>query len=155
MDSTKIELVRKRHRRKNRWYCSCGNSWPCDVIVVLDEFDELCSRNIPGGFLLPLLFSKKAVAVQNQKNGRELARARGAYAGDGAPHFGVTVVRSGNGKALAPDQAEQEAVIAMRELREDGRSYRDIAAEMNARGITGKRGGPWHAMSVQRVLSRT
>jgi hypothetical protein len=40
----------------------------------------------------------------------------------------------------------------MRNLRDEGVSYRTIAAWLNAEGVPGKRGGRWHATPVARVL---
>jgi len=40
-------------------------------------------------------------------------------------------------------------------LRDDGQSYHAIAAEMNARGIVGKRGGCFYASTIRAICINT
>ena len=58
-----------------------------------------------------------------------------------------------NGITLEDSPAEQEAIAIVRQLRAEGLSIRKIAAEMNARGVSTKKGnGRWHIATVQRAL---
>jgi site-specific DNA recombinase len=57
-----------------------------------------------------------------------------------------------DGKTLAEDEAEQEAIGIVRQLRAEGLSIRKIVDEMNSRGVPTKEGGRWHIATVQRVL---
>lgn len=50
----------------------------------------------------------------------------------------------------SPDDVEQREC----ELREAGSSLREIADRLNAQGFTTRRGKPWNAMHVARVLER-
>lgn len=64
-----------------------------------------------------------------------------------------------------PDRAKMRAAVASRvsvfrtavapqiqALQAEGRSLRQIAAELNAKGLTAPRGGPWHAATVLMAL---
>jgi len=57
-----------------------------------------------------------------------------------------------DGKGLLEDAGEAEAINQVRRLRDDGWSYRRIAAELDRRGIQ-PRGERWHAMTVSRMVS--
>ncbi|MGZ4947209.1 MAG: recombinase family protein [Halobacteriota archaeon] len=56
---------------------------------------------------------------------------------------------------LYPNEAEQDAIKYMHDLRECGKSYRAIAAELNAAGLSTKKGGKWQLTTVRNVLMRT
>lgn len=51
-------------------------------------------------------------------------------------------------------QDEAATVRLMVELRAEGRSLREIAAELTARGIPTQRGGAWQACTVGKILAR-
>jgi site-specific DNA recombinase len=70
----------------------------------------------------------------------------------GKVRFGYTL--GDDGKTLVPNAAEQEAIAVMRALRDAGESYRDIGAELNARGVSTKEGGAWQPMTVRNILAR-
>lgn len=53
---------------------------------------------------------------------------------------------------LEPLPEEQVELELMRSRRGAGASYETIAAELNAKGVTGSRGGAWTATAVRRVL---
>lgn len=55
---------------------------------------------------------------------------------------------------LIPDAEEQETISIIVELRELGLSLRAIAAELQDRGRTTKRGGRWGAQNIANVWSR-
>lgn len=57
-------------------------------------------------------------------------------------------------KRLAPVAAELDAIEVMRRMRGEGASLRDIAAELQARGVPCQRGGRWQAATVMRILRR-
>lgn len=82
--------------------------------------------------------------------GKSAKRARGGYAGDGSPAFGLRAVD----KELVPDEAEQAAAARILELRGEGLSLREIIARLDAEGIRAKRGGGWSPSTVSRVLAR-
>lgn len=70
----------------------------------------------------------------------------------GKVRFGFSL--AADGKTLIPVPQEQEAIRAMRQLRDAGQTYRAIAAELNARGVSTKEGKPWVHTSVKGILVR-
>lgn len=61
-----------------------------------------------------------------------------------------------DGVNLVEDQAEQEALAAIRRLKAAGQSLREIAAEMTRRGIQTKGGNTtWKHTTIARILERT
>jgi hypothetical protein len=58
-----------------------------------------------------------------------------------------------DGKTLAPDSHEQEAIAFMRVLRAHGLSYAAIGAQLESRGFRPRgAAGRWHAMTIMRAL---
>ena len=57
-----------------------------------------------------------------------------------------------DGAHVEPDEREQAAITAIRELRASGRTLRRIAAELNQQGFRTRRGSEWRLESVVRVL---
>jgi site-specific DNA recombinase len=70
----------------------------------------------------------------------------------GAVPFGYTL--AADGAQLVPNDAEQAVLVTIRELRAAGETLRDIAAELNRRGVATKGGKPWHFGTVKRILER-
>jgi DNA invertase Pin-like site-specific DNA recombinase len=60
-----------------------------------------------------------------------------------------------DGCTLLPIEHEQQGLALMRQLRNDGWPYADIAAELDRRGFPTKKGGAWHYNSVRRILKRS
>lgn len=57
------------------------------------------------------------------------------------------------GDALVPHSGQQAVIRQMRECREEGWSYREIAAVLNEAGVQTKAGGQrWHPTTVRKVL---
>jgi DNA invertase Pin-like site-specific DNA recombinase len=92
----------------------------------------------------------RAMVAKRMRNGRKAKAAAGGYAGYGSPAFGQQSIDA----ELVADEAEQEVIARMRELRGEGLSYRLIAATLNDEGLRSKRGGEWHPQTVSRVLGR-
>jgi DNA invertase Pin-like site-specific DNA recombinase len=93
---------------------------------------------------------ERAMVAKRMRNGRKEKAAAGGYAGYGSPAFGLRSVEGD----LVTDDREDAVKARMRELRDGGLSYHAIAAELNAAGLTSKRGGRWYAPTVSRVLDR-
>jgi len=92
---------------------------------------------------------EKSMIVLRMKAGRAMKARQGGYA-YGAPAFG----QRAEGKQLVEDPAEAEIAARIAALRTEGRSLREIAAELNAAGIRPKRSGQWHPATVKRVITR-
>ena len=80
---------------------------------------------------------------------RKAKAAAGGYAHGPLPYGW----RSEGGKLIL-HPTEQTALRRMRELRDAGKSTRDIAAILTAEGHPTKRGGEWSSPTVSRILSR-
>ena len=78
----------------------------------------------------------------------------GGFAG-GQPPYGTRVVGVGRDARLVPDDAEVATAERIRALREQGRSLRAVAAELEAEGVRGRTGAPLSAEQVRRVLLDT
>lgn len=92
----------------------------------------------------------RALVVKRMRNGRKAKAAAGGYAGYGSPAFGQ---RSVDGQLVA-DEREAAVAAEIRQMRQAGQSFRQIADALNTAGRAPKRGGVWHPMTVQRVLAR-
>lgn len=82
--------------------------------------------------------------------GRKVRRAEGKRIGE-IP-FGYTL--DDDGRTLLEHPGEQEALTLIHSMREQSRSLRDIADELNSRGYKAKKGGKWTHGQVQAVLRR-
>ena len=56
---------------------------------------------------------------------------------------------------LVPIDEELLVVAEIKEMRGNGMSLEKIAADLNARGIIGKRGGKYHGMTVKKILDNS
>jgi DNA invertase Pin-like site-specific DNA recombinase len=77
--------------------------------------------------------------------GREDRRRAGAIAGGQA---------AGEAHRRAADESYSDLIPTLKDLRAKGQSLQTIADELNAQGHTTRRGKPWSAMQVSRVLKR-
>src|SRR4051812_6331944 len=92
---------------------------------------------------------ERAMIALRLRSGRRRKHDNGGYA-YGSPPFGY----SAQGRQLVEHPKEQEALRRMRDLRGDGRSYRDIAAALQGEGHQPKRGAVWHPMTIRQILNR-
>ena len=84
---------------------------------------------------------ERSIIVLRLRKGRAAKAARGGYA-YGSPAFGQRSVD----RKLVTDERERAVAERIVSMRGAGRSFRQIAAELNAEGITSKRGGGWHPL---------
>lgn len=62
---------------------------------------------------------------------------------------------AGQDGKLVPVDEELVVVAEIKEMRANGMSLEKIAADLNARGIVGKRGGMFHGMTVKKILDNS
>lgn len=135
-----------------------------DALTLADDLDrrsvalhsiseKLDTQSATGRFFFTLLAS--LAEMERRQIGERTAmamrhkRERGEYTGGDAP-FGFTV----EGGRLVEDEAEARIVRMVVSLHDDdGLSWSAIARELNARGITTKRGTTWQAVQVQRAVN--
>lgn len=91
---------------------------------------------------------ERGLIAKRLRNGRKTKAASGGYA-HGAPAYGQKAVD----KELTLDEDEAAVLAKMREWQTEGVSIRGIADRLNAEEIPTKRGGRWHATTVNRLLS--
>lgn len=114
-------------------------------------------RLVPG--LLDLLAEhERELISERTRAALQAKRARGERVSGPPPYGyrfeGVRVVEGREvGGTLAPVEAEQRAIRLMRAWRAEGRSLRQIAADLQ-RAQVPSRGDRWHATTVARVLRR-
>ncbi|APZ95726.1 recombinase family protein [Fuerstiella marisgermanici] len=77
--------------------------------------------------------------------GREDARKRGAIKGAKV---------AGKRHQQDADEAYEDLVPVVTKMREDGKSYRQIASELNDMGHTTRRGKDWNGTQVMRLVKR-
>jgi DNA invertase Pin-like site-specific DNA recombinase len=94
----------------------------------------------------------------------EAAKARGTLLGSSRPgHWEGREDRRAAGQKKATEKAAKvkkekrladvaDLLPALKELKEEGRSLRAIATEMESRGTTSPTGAPWNPMMVMRLL---
>ena len=82
--------------------------------------------------------------------GANRKKANGGYAGGGIP-FGYRT----EGQELVPNEAERKALRRMKQLQAEGWSLREIAKDLDRKGLVPRKGQNWHPESVKRILTRT
>lgn len=102
---------------------------------------------------------RKAISARTRE-ALAAAKARGTKLGNPNGAAALLAAGRGNGAAVAARKATadgfaQDRLQDVREVRQAGaQSLREIAAGLNARGVTTPNGGPWHPTSVKRLLDR-
>ncbi|MFF4354943.1 recombinase family protein [Streptomyces sp. NPDC001530] len=92
----------------------------------------------------------RGMTVATLRRGRRIKGEKGEYA------YGPPYGWQAHKKELTPEEMEQAGRARGRRLRdEDGLSYREIAAVLEAEGIRPKRGDRWHPETVRRMLANT
>lgn len=97
---------------------------------------------------------EKNQAVKRMRDGKRAKAAAGGKA-VGAYAFGWRGEGSGRQRDAAPDPAEQETVRRILALRDDGHSYREIAALLSADNASTRFGRDrWAPMTIKRIYDR-
>jgi len=59
-----------------------------------------------------------------------------------------------DGKHVEPDAAEQAVLAEIRQMRQDGKTLRGIAAALNGRAYRTRRGSAWRLEHVARIVGK-
>lgn len=114
--------------------------------------ERIDASSATGRMMLQLL---GVFAEFEREQTRERTRAAAAVKRSRGEVYGFVPFGSQDvAKRLVPVVAEVDAIETMRRLRGEGASLREIAAELQARGVPGQRGGTWQAATVSRILRR-
>ncbi len=117
--------------------------------------DAIDTRTAAGRMVLNILMSvsqwEREAIGERTRDALQHKKSKGERVGK-VP-FGFDV--AGDGVSLIPNAREQEVIGLIRRLRGDGHSLREIAAELNAQGITRKQGATrWDYQFVAKLLDR-
>lgn len=121
--------------------------------TLMSVADSIDTRTAAGRLVLNVLMSvaqwEREAIGERTRDALRFKKGKGERVGQ-VP-FGYRL--ADDGVNLVRDEAGQEAVATVRELRAAGLSIRRIADEMNRRGIPAQEGGRWHPTTVQRLLA--
>lgn len=145
-----------------------------DMLATLERWDDLGVRVllVDGGWLdlddddkwmmtvMRGMFAEKERRDARKRTKRALraAKERGQRVG-GVP-FGMRATarvvegKKVNGGVYVPVPDEQSVIQQVRELRQSGKTFRAVAAELNRMHVPAPRGGEWHGEVVRRMLMR-
>jgi DNA invertase Pin-like site-specific DNA recombinase len=96
---------------------------------------------------------ERAMIASRTKAALRAAKARGVKLG-GPKLVEARQIAVATIKSLADRHAANVLPIIREVQRSGAKTLRDVAAALNARGISTSRGGRWHAMTVRNVLTR-
>ncbi len=129
-----------------------GEKAPCKAALhsVADQID---TRTAGGRLVLNVLVSvaqwERETIAERTKTALDQKKAMGEYVGGTRP-FGFEL----DGTRLVAIPGEQDAITVILDLRDQGHTLREIAAELTERGVETKRGGRWHIQTVKNILER-
>ena len=92
---------------------------------------------------------ERSLINERCNEGRKRRRAEGRRIGE-VP-YGYDLAE--DGKNLIPNELQQGALKLISSLRKKGKSLREIATELNKRGIQAKKGGSWTYGQIQSALA--
>jgi DNA invertase Pin-like site-specific DNA recombinase len=119
-------------------------------LVSVAESLDTCSA--AGRLVLNIMVSvsqwEREAIGERTRDALQLKRTRHEYLGN-APYGCRLAIDQ---QHIEPDRAEQAVLKRIQQLRQDGMSLRAIAAELNRRRITTRRGSPWRMEYVARLL---
>lgn len=122
--------------------------------MLFSVADSIDTRTAAGRLVLNVLLSvaqwERETIAERTADALQHKIGRGERCGK--IRFGYDL--ADDGRTLVANPTEQEAIHLIRELRSAGESLRDIAKELERRGVKTKEGQPWKHTSVKRILSR-
>lgn len=128
----------------------------CSLLSVSDSID---TRTAAGRLVLNVLTSvaqwEREATGERTKDALAHLRAEGVRLGGEGLGWRRGDSTDTEGRRIVEDVAsEVETARRIFELRNEGKSLRDIAAALTSEGHTTKRGGTWAAETVRKVLAR-
>jgi site-specific DNA recombinase len=132
-------------------------TWDKKGIALHSVQEQLDTKSAMGRFFFTMMAAiaemERNVISERTASALQFKRKNGEKTGGDVP-FGFNLIERGGKKALEPKEVEQKAIRLMKQLRAEGRSYREIATELEAKGIATKRGrSRWFPMTVKQTLN--
>jgi DNA invertase Pin-like site-specific DNA recombinase len=128
-----------------------GGKW-----ALLSVGEQIDTRSAAGRLVLNILASvsqwEREAIGERTSTALQHKAARGEYTGGRAP-FGHRV--SADGTQLEPDPAEQSVIEFARGLRAQQASLREVAAELEGRGMRSRTGKTFSPVQVARMVGAT
>jgi DNA invertase Pin-like site-specific DNA recombinase len=116
--------------------------------------EAIDTRTAAGRLVLNVLMSvaqwERETIGERTKSALQYKKARGQRVGT----IGYGFRLGPDGVHLVPDEAEQETLSLIRELRANGKTLQAVADELNSRGIKRRSGGLWDHAIISRLLAR-
>jgi site-specific DNA recombinase len=121
-------------------------------VSLVSVAESLDTGSASGRLVLNIMVSvsqwEREAIGERTRDALELKRSRRETLGN--PPFGSCL--AADGKHLEPNRAEQSVLKRILQLRQEGMSLRAIAAELNRRRLTTRRGSQWRMEYVARLL---
>lgn len=95
----------------------------------------------------------RKLVTKRLRDGRQAKADSGRHA-VGAYAYGYRGIGKGRDRDAGPNYAEQDAIERIRELRQEGASYRDIASTLDDEGYRPRRAERWSSMAVRNIAVR-
>jgi DNA invertase Pin-like site-specific DNA recombinase len=121
---------------------------------VLTEDPDDPSRNLIRQVMGAVIEYEKGMSVMRMRHGKK-AKALTGRKTDGQYAFGYQQAGTGRDKDAGPEPQQQATVQRIVDMRNDGRSYREICDVLNGDGVLTKFGKSWVPMTVKRIYDRT
>lgn len=119
---------------------------------LLSLSDSIDTRTAAGRLVLNVLTSvaqwEREATGERTRDAMKHKASKGEFCGGQAP-YGYAVE---NG-ALVPNEAEQEVLRVVREMKDAGLSLNAIANELARAGLVPRSGKVWHAQQIKRMLA--
>lgn len=145
-DPFQAEVIRHEIRRQR------------GTLRILDQPME--DDQTPMGQLISVIMSaiaqfERGMTLFRTSVGRKLKAKRKGFVGGSAP-FGYRIEGDDRKtKRLVPDQEEQETLQMIREFREQGADWGEVAKMLNRRERPSRTGNPWNTNQVMHLHYRT
>jgi len=120
-----------------------------EIVSATEDFSTMGKySSMLESFILNMAQMERDNITVRTSAGRKQKAAQGGYAGGRAP-FGYKVVRGD----LIIDELEAPTVRRMFDLRDQGKTYKEIEEILNSEGYRRRNGNPFHHSGVQQMVS--
>jgi len=124
-------------------------------VALVSVAEALDTGSAHGRLILNILVSvgqwEREAISERTREALQHKKAKGERVG--TLPYGLRLI-TGDPKHMEPAPIEQRIQATMRELRAHMQTFRQIAAELNSRGFTTRRGTPWRREYVARQLRK-